>query len=92
MNSKESASISHISNYCQNRVLIIDFLKIKKDKEFFDLFKTNHKFKIFGYIFNQVDIEHIEQFFDEMQNTLKYAEIIDLVDFYKKNFLKNLHL
>ena len=42
--------------------------------------------------FNQVDIEHIEQFFDEIQNTLKYAEIIDLVDFYKKNFLKKHHL
>ena len=44
--SQESASILQISNYCQNRVLIIDFFKIKKDKEFFDLFKTNLKFKI----------------------------------------------
>lgn len=32
--SQESASILQISNYCQNRVLIIDLLEIKEDKIF----------------------------------------------------------
>ena len=45
--SQESASILQISNYCQNRVLIIDLSEIKKDKNFFDLFKTNFNYKIF---------------------------------------------
>ena len=63
-----------------------DLLKIKEDKEWFDLFKTNFKYKIFiGYVFNQVDIE---QFFDEIQNIFKYAEIIDLVGFYQIKFIK----
>ena len=59
---------------------------MKEDKEFFDLFKTNFKCKIFiGYAFNQSDIE---QFFEEMQNMFKYAEIIDLVDLYQNKFME----
>ena len=86
VNSQESASILQISNYYQNRVLIIDLLKMKEDKEFFDLFKTSFKCKIFiGYAFNQSDIE---QFFEEMQNMFKYAEIIDLVDLYQNKFME----
>ena len=61
-------------------------MDIKEDKNFFDLFKTNFNYKIFtGYVFNQVDIE---QFFDEMQNIFKYAEIIDLVDFCHNTFIE----
>ena len=59
---------------------------MKDDKEFFDLFKQNFKDKIFiGYAFNKSDIE---QFFDELQNMFKDAEIIDLVDLYQNKFME----
>ena len=38
--------------------LIIDLIKMKNDKEFFDLFKQNFKDKIYiGYAFNKSDIQ-----------------------------------
>ena len=86
VNNIESASILQLSNYCERTILIIDLIKMKDDKEFFDLFKQNFKDKIFiGYAFNKSDIE---QFFDELQNMFKDAEIIDLVDLYQNKFME----
>ena len=86
VNNIETASILQLSNYCERTILIIDLIKMKDDKEFFDLFKQNFKDKIFiGYAFNKSDIE---QFFDELQNMFKDAEIIDLVDLYQNKFME----
>ena len=86
VNNAETVSILQLSNYCERTILIIDLIKMKDDKEFFDLFKQNFKDKIFiGYAFNKSDIE---QFFDELQNMFKDAEIIDLVDLYQNKYLE----
>ena len=86
VNNQESASILQISNYIETRVLIIDLIKMKNDKEFFNLFKTNLSNKIFiGYDFNKNDIE---QFFDEMQIMFKDAEIIDLIDMFQNKYIE----
>ena len=86
VNNIENASILQLSNYCERTILIIDLIKMKDDKEFFDLFKQNFKDKIYiGYAFNKSDIE---QFFDELQNMFKDAEIIDLVDLYQNKYME----
>jgi len=86
VNNIETASILQLSNYCERTILIIDLIKMKEDKEFFDLFKQNFKDKIFiGYAFNKSDIE---QFFDELQKMFKDVEIIDLVDLYQNKFME----
>ena len=86
VNNIETASILQLSNYCERTILIIDLLKMKDDKEFFDLFKLHFKDKIFiGYAFNKSDID---QFFEELQNMFKDVEIIDLIDLYQNRYLE----
>jgi len=86
VNNIETASILQLSNYCERTILIIDLLKMKDDKELFDLFKLHFKDKIFiGYAFNKSDID---QFFEELQNMFKDVEIIDLIDLYQNRYLE----
>ena len=87
VNNKETASILQIANYNETTTLIIDLLKMKNDKEFFNVFKDNFNDKIFiGYAFNKSDID---QFFDELKIMFKYADIIDLVDLYRNKYMEN---
>ena len=59
---------------------------MKNDKEFFEVFKTNFKEKIFiGYAFNKSDID---QFFDELQEMFKDTEIVDLIEIYQNKYLE----
>ena len=86
VNNEDNAAILQLCNYCEKNILIIDLLKMKTDKEFFDLFENNFKDKIFiGYAFNKSDID---QFFDQLQNMFKYTEIIDLIDLYQNKYLE----
>jgi hypothetical protein len=86
INVTETASILQLSNYNEKFILIIDLIKMKNDKEFFEVFKTNFKEKIFiGYAFNKSDIE---QFFDELQEMFKDTEIVDLIEIYQNKYLE----
>ena len=86
VNNIETASILQLCNYCEGRILIIDLIKMKNNKEFFNLFEQNFKYKIFiGFDFNKNDIE---QFFDELQKMFKEVEIIDLIDLYQNKYLE----
>ena len=86
VNNIETASILQLCNYCERTILIIDLIKMKDDKELFDLFKLHFKDKIFiGYAFNKSDID---QFFEELQNMFKDVEIIDLIDLYQNRYLE----
>ena len=69
-------------------ILIIDLIKMKDDKEFFDLFKQNFKDKYIGYAFNKSDIQ---QFFNELQNMFKDVEILTWLIHIKINIWKKLH-
>ena len=87
VNYEETASILQISNYIGATILIIDLLKMRNDKEFFEVFKNNFRDKIFiGYAFNKSDID---QFFEEMRNMFINADIIDLIDLYQSKYMEN---
>ena len=83
-NNKEKASILQLSNYSGKNIMIIDLIKMEKDKNFFDLFEKYFKDKSFiGYSFNNSDIE---QFNERLQKMFKECTIIDLIDIYQHKF------
>ena len=83
---KEFCSIIQLANYDEKNVIILDMLKLSKEKEFFELFEKYFGNKIFvGYAFDSSDFEH---FYIGLQNTFKKAMIIDLRDLYQYKYLK----
>ena len=82
---KEFSSIIQMANYEERNVIIIDMIKLSKDKEFIELFCKFFSNKTFvGYSFDSSDLEH---FSNGIQNTFKKADIIDLIDLYQYKYL-----
>ena len=74
-----------MANYDEKNIIIIDMLKLIKEKEFIDIFEKYFSNKTFvGYSFDSSDLEH---FSSGVQNTFKKANIIDLVDLYQYKYL-----
>ena len=83
---KEFCSIIQMANYDEKNVMILDMLKLSKEKEFVDLFEKYYKNTIFvGYAFDSSDFEH---FSVGIQNTFKKVTLIDLRDLYQYKYLK----
>ena len=83
---KEFCSIIQLANYEEKNVMILDMLKLTKEKEFVDLFEKYFGNKIFvGYAFDSSDFEH---FSTGIQNTFKKVMILDLRDLYQYKYLK----
>ena len=82
---KEYCSIIQMANYEEKNIIIIDMLKLIKEKEFIEIFEKYFSNKTFvGYSFDTSDLEH---FSSGIQNTFKKANIIDLVDLYQYKYL-----
>ena len=82
---KEFCSIIQMANYEEKNVMILDLLKLVKEKEFIELFDKYFNGKTFvGYSFDASDLNH---FSTGMQNSFKLSSIIDLVDLYQYKFL-----
>ena len=83
--SREFSSIIQMANYEEKNIIIIDMMKLIKEKEFIDTFNKFFSNKTFvGYSFDTSDIEH---FSSGIQNTFKKANIIDLIDLYQYKYL-----
>ena len=83
---KEFCSIIQLANYDEKNVMILDMLKLTKEKEFVELFEKYFGNKIFvGYAFDSSDFEH---FSIGIQNTFKKVMLIDLRDLYQYKYLK----
>ena len=83
---REFCSIIQIANYDEKNVMILDMLKLSKEKEFVELFEKYFRNKIFvGYAFDSSDFEHFSL---GIQNTFKKVTIIDLRDLYQYKYLK----
>lgn len=83
--SKEFSSIIQMANYEEKNIIIIDMLKLIKEKEFIETFNKYFSNKTFvGYSFDSSDLEH---FSSGIQNTFKKANIIDLIDLYQYRYL-----
>ena len=92
--SREFCSIIQMANFEERNVIIIDMLKLTKEKEFAEIFTKYFSNKTFiGYSFDASDLDH---FSNGIQNAFKKANIIDLIDLYqykslnKAQGLKNL--
>ena len=82
---KEFCSIIQMANYEERNIIIIDMLKLTKDKKFIEIFWKYFSGKTFvGYSFDASDLEH---FSTGIQNTFKKADIIDLIDLYQYKYL-----
>lgn len=82
---KEYCSIIQMANYEERNIIIIDMLKLIKEKEFIEIFDKYFSNKTFiGYSFDSSDLEH---FSSGVQNTFKKANIIDLIDLYQYKYL-----
>jgi len=82
---KEFTSIIQLANYEERNVIILDMLKLTKEKEFIDIFGKFFSNKTFvGYSFDSSDLGH---FSNGIQNTFKKANIIDLIDIYQYKYL-----
>ena len=83
---KEFCSIIQLANYDEKNVMILDMLKLTKEKDFVELFEQYLGNKIFiGYAFDSSDFEH---FSVGLQNTFKKVMIMDLRDLYQCKYLK----
>ena len=83
---KEFCSIIQLANYDEKNVMILDMLKLSKEKDFVELFEKYFVNKIFvGYAFDSSDFEH---FSVGIQNTFKKVMLIDLRDLYQYKYLK----
>ena len=83
---KEFCSIIQLANYDEKNVMVLDMLKLSKEKEFVELFEKYFRNKIFvGYAFDSSDFEH---FSIGIQNTFKKVMLIDLRDLYQYKYLK----
>ena len=82
---REFCSIIQMANYEERNIMIIDMLKLTKDKEFNEVFWKYFNNKTFvGYSFDSSDLEH---FSNGVKNTFKRAELIDLIDLYQYKYL-----
>jgi hypothetical protein len=83
---KEFCSIIQLANYDEKNVMILDMLKLTKEKDFVELFEQYLGNKIFiGYAFDSSDFEH---FSVGLQNTFKKVMTMDLRDLYQCKYLK----
>ena len=83
---KEFCSIIQLANFDEKNVMILDMLKLTKEKEFVELFEKYFGNKIFvGYAFDSSDFEH---FSTGIQNVFKKVMMIDLRDLYQYKYLK----
>ena len=83
---REFCSIIQLANSEEKNVMILDMLKLSKEKEFVELFEKYFGNKIFvGYAFDSSDFEH---FSVGIQNTFKKVMLIDLRDLYQYKYLK----
>ena len=83
---KEFCSIIQLANYDEKNVMVLDMLKLSKEKEFVESFEKYFRNKIFvGYAFDSSDFEHFSL---GIQNTFKKVIIIDLRDLYQYKYLK----
>ena len=75
-----------MANYDEKNVMVLDMLKLSKEKEFVESFEKYFRNKIFvGYAFDSSDFEHFSL---GIQNTFKKVIIIDLRDLYQYKYLK----
>ncbi len=82
---KEFTSIIQLANYEERNVIILDVLKLSKEKDFIDIFNKYFSCKtLVGYSFDSSDLGH---FSNGIQNTFKKANIIDLIDLYQYKYL-----
>ena len=83
---KEFCSIIQLANFDEKNVMILDMLKLTKEKEFVELFEKYFGNKVFvGYAFDSSDFEH---FSIGIQNVFKKVVMIDLRDLYQYKYLK----
>ena len=83
---KEFCSIIQLSNYDEKNVMILDMLKLSKEKEFIDMFENYFGNKIFvGYAFDSSDFEH---FSIGIQNAFKRVIMVDLRDLYQYKYFQ----
>ena len=83
---KEFCSIIQLANFDEKNVMILDMLKLTKEKEFVEMFEKYLGNKIFvGYAFDSSDFEH---FSTGIQNVFKKVMMIDLRDLYQYKYLK----
>ena len=83
--SREFCSIIQMANFEERNVIIIDMLKLTKEKEFAEIFTKYFSNKTFiGYSFDASDLDH---FSNGIQNAFKKANIIDLIDLYQYKYL-----
>ena len=82
---REFCSIIQMANFEERNIIILDMLKLNKEKEFIDIFSKYFSNKTFvGFSFDASDLEH---FSNGIQNVFKKANIIDLVDLYQYKYL-----
>ena len=85
---KEFCSIIQLANYDEKNVMILDMLKLSKEKDFVELFEKYFGNKTFvGYAFDSSDFEH---FSVGIQNAFKKVMLVDLRDLYQYKYLKRL--
>ena len=83
---KEFCSIIQLANYEEKNVMILDMLKLSKEKDFIDMFENYFGNKTFiGYAFDSSDFEH---FSIGIQNTFKRVTLIDLRDLYQYKYFE----
>jgi len=83
---KEFCSIIQLANYDEKNVMILDMLKLSKEKDFVELFEKYFGNKTFvGYAFDSSDFEH---FSVGIQNAFKKVMLVDLRDLYQYKYLK----
>ena len=88
-NIKENVSILQLANFSENKIMIIDLLKLKNDKLFLDSFENYFSNKTFiGFSFDKNDIE---QFNSTLKNFFQKVKIIDLIDIYQHKYLEKAH-
>jgi hypothetical protein len=83
---KEFCSIIQLANYEEKNVMILDMLKLTKEKDFVELFEKYFGNKVFvGYAFDSSDFEHFSL---GIQNAFKKVMLVDLRDLYQYKYLK----
>ena len=85
-------SIIQLSNYDENCCIILDMLKLGKDKMFYQIFRKYFSGKIFvGFSFNKNDMEvfppELKEFFEDKNN----CTIYDLYNIYEQKYLRKCH-
>ena len=83
---KEFCSIIQLANYEEKNVMILDMLKLTKEKDFVELFEKYFGNKVYvGYAFDSSDFEHFSL---GIQNAFKKVILVDLRDLYQYKYLK----